>query len=144
MTGCFALQDLRTSCLHVGKVILAHPIAAASRIAELCRMYDNSTEVFVTFSGLMLPVVREIIMYGAIRAFLLHEKDRTNIQQSGPAEWLTNLALFTGRFVTQYRDLDVYVLFAHMAQNIREEKHPLHVIIAASIFDHAFGALQHA
>lgn len=137
------MQDLRTSCLHVGKVVLAHPIAAANRIAELCRMYDTSTEVFVTFSGSLLPVEREIIMYGVVRNFLLQEKDRTNLQQSGPADWLINLALFIGRFVTHYRDLDVYVLFAHMAQNIRKEKHPLHVVIAGSIFDHAFGALEH-
>lgn len=103
-------------------------------------MYDTSTEVFVTFSGTLLPIEREIIMYEAVRNFLVQQKDRSSFQQTGPAEWLTNLAMFIGRFVTQYQDLDLYVFFAHMSQNIRNKKHPLEVVIAGCVFDNAFGA----
>lgn len=104
-------------------------------------MYDTSTEIFVTFSGTLLPVEREIIMYEAVRNLLVQTKDRTSLQQTGPAEWLTNLAMFIGRFVTQYQDLDLYVLFAHMSHNMRTKTHPLEVVVAGCIFDNAFGAL---
>lgn len=133
------MQELRASCLHVGKVVTAHPVLAASRIVGLCSMYDTNTELFVSFSATMLPVEREIILYEAVRHFLIVPKARAGPQQIGPSDWLSNMGTFIGKFVTQHPDLDLYVMFAYLSQNIRRAKYPLEVLIASSIFDNSFG-----
>lgn len=50
---------------------MAHPFAAAQRVIELCRMYESHAPLLLYYSGGLLPILQEIILFEVVRFLLL-------------------------------------------------------------------------
>jgi hypothetical protein len=126
------------------KVVLSHPFGAASKIVELCRMYDNNADLFLYYTASLLPVVQEIIMFEALRFLMCTNKSRFGgPDKASPDDWLNNTVRFVGRLVAQATHLDVYVIFAYLSQSLRSQEHPLDVILAGAVFENSLSAQPH-
>lgn len=125
----------------MAKVVMSHPLAAAQRIVELCRTFDNMSDIFVTFTAPLPLPIKEIILAECLRVCLLrNDKTLRPEQEHIAAVNHTNVCTFLGKFVAANEGLDLYVAFLYVAQCMRAQEHPSEVLLIESIFQHTMGA----
>ena len=99
------------------KVIMSQPIAAAARVVELCRTFDNMGDIFVAFSVPLPLAVKEVILAECLRVCLLRNDKTLRPEQEGIAALNhANACAFLGKFVAANEALDLYVAFLYVAQ----------------------------
>jgi hypothetical protein len=136
------LQDVQHSMRMMAKVVMSHPLSAAQRIVELCRTFDNMSDIFVTFTTPLPLPIKEIILAECLRVCLLrNDKSLRPEQEHIAAVNHANICSFLGKFVAANESLDLYVAFLYVAQCMRAQEHPSDVLIIESIFQHTMGVL---
>ena len=136
------LQEVQHTLRMMAKVILSHPIAAAQRVIELCRTFDNMGDIFVTFSQPLPLIIKEVLLTECLRVCLLRNvKALSPGQEQIAAVNHANVCSFLGKFVAANEQLDLYVAFLYVAQGMRAQEHPMDVLIIESVFQHSMGAL---
>lgn len=65
------VQEARHNSRILHKVALAQPFAAAARMIELGRMYDNIAQLLLYYSKSLLPLLQEIILFEVVRFLLV-------------------------------------------------------------------------
>ena len=65
------VQDAKHNTRILQKVVMAQPFAAAQRMIELGRMYDNISQLLLFYSKSLLPLMQEIILFEVVRFLLV-------------------------------------------------------------------------
>jgi hypothetical protein len=135
------VQEVQHTMRMMAKAVMSHPIAAAQRIVELCRTFDNMGDVFVAFTASVPLVVKEVILTECLRVCLLRNDKTLRPEQEHIAVVNHgNVCSFLGKFTAANEALDLYAVFLYVAQGMRAQEHPSDVGIIESVFQHSMGA----
>jgi hypothetical protein len=135
------VQEVQHTVRLMSKVVMSHPLAAAQRIVDLCRTFDNMGDIFVTFAAVLPLAVKEILLAECLRVCLLRgDKALRPEQEHAAAINHGNVCSFLGKLVAENEQLDLYAAFLYVAQGMRAQEQPSDVLIIESIFKHSMGA----